>query len=524
MKKLYCGGGDKGLVRVLSYGILLAVLAVLMLFLHLRVDTLLDSDMAAELELASLLASEGRILSPNWYYSTELRVLNTQIFYSFFFHLTQNWHWVRILSDAVMLILMLLCCNYYYRACGYQNAIITAAVLVLPFSRIYFNFVLRGAYYIPHIAITFLSLALMECYLKDKKNRFGYLGAEIVLAVIAGMGGPRQLLVTYLPMLLAAIGIWWCKNEEDDSIKNLFFAAVTFCSSAVGYGINTKILARKYHFQQWDGLNFTNFQLNRLEQVLNGILTSYGYKTGRIFSVGNLASNAAALCCIVGTILAIVYALRKKEKVSKAYYRLAWLTAAAWGCFSILYCFTDFQYTDRYNLPIVVLSVPLITMAVHEVELKKIPKNVVVLGLAGLVLLNGAAVYRRIYKEDNTAELRQIASMLMEQGYEEGYGPFWCTHILTELSDGKIITWCWGDESGKNDNPYRIYRWLQPVERETTHPEGKVFVIIPNSKKENFTWLDKIYEKDIVYKSESYTVAGYNDYGTMLAAIPREEN
>lgn len=39
----------------------------------------LDADMASEQLLANLLAQEGGVMSTNWYYSTELRVLNTQL-------------------------------------------------------------------------------------------------------------------------------------------------------------------------------------------------------------------------------------------------------------------------------------------------------------------------------------------------------------------------------------------------------------------------------------------------------------
>gem|GEM_PF-5435070 len=39
----------------------------------------LDADMASEQLLANLLAQKGGVMSTNWYYSTELRVLNTQL-------------------------------------------------------------------------------------------------------------------------------------------------------------------------------------------------------------------------------------------------------------------------------------------------------------------------------------------------------------------------------------------------------------------------------------------------------------
>ena len=46
---------------------------------------LINSDTASEMILGNELAKNGGLLSKAWYYSTELRVLNTQIFYKIAF-------------------------------------------------------------------------------------------------------------------------------------------------------------------------------------------------------------------------------------------------------------------------------------------------------------------------------------------------------------------------------------------------------------------------------------------------------
>ena len=62
----------------------------------------LDSDMSSELMLAELLSREGGIISKNWYYSTELRVLNTQLVFAPLFLLFDNWHAVRVLGTLIL--------------------------------------------------------------------------------------------------------------------------------------------------------------------------------------------------------------------------------------------------------------------------------------------------------------------------------------------------------------------------------------------------------------------------------------
>ena len=68
----------------------------------LRVEKLLDADMSSEMVLSDLLAKEGRIITPNWKYSTEIRFLNNQLFYSLFLTITKSYRLSRLLSGVVL--------------------------------------------------------------------------------------------------------------------------------------------------------------------------------------------------------------------------------------------------------------------------------------------------------------------------------------------------------------------------------------------------------------------------------------
>ena len=67
----------------------------------------LDADMASEQLLANLLAQEGGVMSTNWYYSTELRALNTQLVMAPLFRLFTSWHTVRVVGSVVLILLYL---------------------------------------------------------------------------------------------------------------------------------------------------------------------------------------------------------------------------------------------------------------------------------------------------------------------------------------------------------------------------------------------------------------------------------
>lgn len=190
---------------LMAGGLALEMLVVL-LFLNARINALLDSDMSSEMVLAQLLAKENAALSTQWYYSTELRVLNTQLLYAFFFKLSNNWHWIRMAS--IICLWCIIIGIYYFWACAEgckKYFLITALLLLAPISEDYFRFVLAGVYYIPHIAIAFAALAMNELYMKAQRgSRKLWLVVSVLLAFVAGLGGPREIIALYGPIGVAA--------------------------------------------------------------------------------------------------------------------------------------------------------------------------------------------------------------------------------------------------------------------------------------------------------------------------------
>lgn len=177
-------------------------------FIRTRMTFLLNSDDSSELILGQLLANENRLLSKSWYYSTELRVVNTQIFYAFFFKIFHSWHRVRIASYGCLYIVMI--AAYYFACRGLRIKryfLITAALLMIPFSSGYFSIVLKGAYYIPHIAITFFTLGLCESYVAEERGKRQkiYLLIAFLSSILASMGGARQVIILYIPLIFVSI-------------------------------------------------------------------------------------------------------------------------------------------------------------------------------------------------------------------------------------------------------------------------------------------------------------------------------
>ena len=82
---------------------------------------LLDSDASSELVLARLLADTNQILSRDWFYSTELRVLNTQLIYMPLFKIFSDWKLVRFFGALLLQAILVLSYYFLSRQAGFSR-------------------------------------------------------------------------------------------------------------------------------------------------------------------------------------------------------------------------------------------------------------------------------------------------------------------------------------------------------------------------------------------------------------------
>ena len=491
-------------------------MAITFFYIKGHLYTRLNSDDASELILGKLLASENTLISKNWYYSTELRVLNTNIFYALLFKLTDNFFVVRMVSYLLMWIALLL---VYFGLCKAlnieRNKIVSACLLFIPFSDYYYSFVLSTAYYIPHIAISFLTIMFLELYL-NKKNGV-YLISGGALSLIAGLGGPRQILVTYLPLFLASL--FTCLFNKDKDYSFFKYALIILMCSGIGYVINSKILHSYFTFANYDDIRFKTFDIDRLVVLFNGFVSNYGYRLGKVMSTITI-TNAIAGICILLSIYAIYYPLKHKDKVSDSYYHFSLFVLFAYLIFILLYAFTDMFYLDRYYLPIIILYVPLIALFFNEVEINifNIKKTYIFTLFVLMIFAQGVAYMYSYNNFDGNAERREIIKLLEDNDYKNGYASFWNGNVYTELSNGAIEIWVFQDTTLKSTQGFdELYKWLQVKDHMFNNPSGKVFVLLSSDEYKN-TPLKKYLSKDnVVYNSDNYIVFGYDSYEELVA-------
>ena len=534
----------KNFWTVLPWIWLALMFVIYIVYLNAHATQHLDADMSSEMVLSHLLSEEGGILSENWYYSTELRVVNTQLVLSFFFRIFNSWHLVRIFSSAALMLILLASFYYLCVQMGCRKYFpLAGSILLIPFCSDYYDFVMLGLYYYPHISFTFISLGLVFHYgnAKRKWEQTAVLGAAFLVSMLAALGGPRQILVTYLPMLLTSCGCiflqmsrngfrkvtnqFWSEKTVSYAACSLFFMAGCF----VGHRINTTILSVKYPFQHYFGLAWTEFSWDGLVTVFRGFLAMLGYSEGYVMS-GTTIRNGVALLFAVLLVWYIGQVIGKTQIDEVLFVALTLFFGI--GCYVILYAFTDMMYSQRYILPIMILIIPLFACAMKYglfsegqdsslTEKTSKLQMYLPMGILCCTFVSGLLFYQEKGRIDMTADLRSAVEAVKED-YSTGYATFWNANIVTELSDGKIDMYDWLDSKSPENlaNVDTLYEWLQ-VKRHHEHPDGKVFLLFTSEEFGRYTLCQRISKDDALFDSGGYLVFGYDNYETMAEDLAK---
>lgn len=501
--------------KIVSWTWLGCVLVIYALFLWNKIHCLIDSDMSSELILGNILSKEHGILTDKWFYSTELRFLNTQLVYKLVFVFSNNWRIVRCVS-SVFLMIVLLSCFYYmmYQLECKKFFPLLSPFLIWNYSNEYFVYISRGLYYIPHVCISFLTIGMLWQCVKSSNKLQKYLVAVLmaVLALFAGMGGPRQIIILYLPILLSAV-IWFIVKKDNGEarkkVQYMILCSVNFIFSVAGYFINSKILSHRFQFMIFE-IHYKEFSLESLVQAFNGILRIFGYSDGKIFSFATVL-NGCMFLVIIMMIVSIYIGVTRKDETASFGASVSFYLLCATVINTLLYAFTDMPYEDRYYLPIVVFAIPVIALNIGEVSCNLQAKKIICTLVIFLVYACGV---RKLYVSvdiDVTAQIREVTNYLLDKNVVNGYSTYWNGNVMTELSNGKIEVWATYETENlfrKDDN---LFRWLQLKDHIDCKPEGKIFVLL--SREEYASCLQEVLSpEDAAFSNTNYVLYVFNSY------------
>ena len=452
---------------------------------------IVDSDLASEMILSDLLNKEGTIISHNWFYSTELKVVNLQWFYRLGLLIFPNdWHLARTFGMAITLALFAAAMLFFVKCAGLGRAgLWMVGTLLWPFGQHYLVYAIYGGYYLVYTFFYMLVLALVLRSLNaDKKHCALQWVLACVITAVAGMNGVKQLMVFHAPLCLAAAILlvlalhscgktdWKAALDACRKEVRLFAASlVTAVAAAAGYFVSNAVLSRMYDFKSY---NFIVWNRDEdwftLDRILMDFFHEFGYENGSgVFHFGGIAAAVGLLlgCWMFFCIVRLLLRLDKLERNDKL---LVLLLVAM-----LAVCGVAYTYFHEYYLYFWLMNMP-VAIAVMAVEIKTEDfhilgaRQLLGVGLAVCFTLCTVSTVRQEQEHPYLAHkgLNTAAEWLVDNGYTQGYSTFWNGNAMTELTSGKLEVWT----LQSLDRDY-VPNWLQPKSHLTTDPEHPFLLI-----------------------------------------------
>ncbi|MCM1468095.1 MAG: hypothetical protein NC086_08100 [Alistipes sp.] len=471
-------GKHKELTYLIPSVIIMSVVFIITYFYSANV---INSDMAAELILAKELLREHKLFTKNWFYSTEVRVVYTQLISMVLFLFMRSWSMVRAVMNLICSVLMVVSYLYMVKPLGInkKTAYLSTSLLLIPFSTDFISIMQVGNSYMPHVIFCFLGMGLaLRLFDEIKiKNICFYM----LVMVICGVSGIRYALVLTLPLLAAALLV--CEEEAYREKRTVFSKALLkdrrvrialtgLLGYLAGYLVNGLYFGRYYFVEKYDSLAMTDFHvgdnnyniLEHLSRAITDIFRLFGYVDGvGVLSFSGIQSMAAI--CLVAALLYmfwIVYRGKEEEKVR--FFKFFTLMVLIMNV--AVFIFINSMSGVRYFILIYVFYIPLIALYFEKYSQKHydISKAVNMLFIVCCVILCITNLRYIVVCEEND-EIKEAAQFLEEKQAKFGMTTFWNGDILTELSDGDIQV----VNIAENKFIYP-YKWLMParfLERDT---------------------------------------------------------
>lgn len=447
----------------------------------------IDSDMSAEMVFSNVLGETGHyIASTHWYYSTEFRILYTQLIFVPLLKIIPSWAVVRIITNMITYVILVL--SYFFMMKGYEKKYIylTSSVLLLPISEAIAQHVQMGNTYMPHIILMFLSIGLVRrVEAEEARNRkvLWYL-ILIALSVVCGASGVRYFLIIYAPLLITAFLRAYVKcGIKEGALKKwrselglIKIAVISSAAAFAGYVYNVVIIRQSYQFTTYETLSFATINngiwYERVASVFGCLLEIFGYIPG-----GSVLSLRGVVTMIAFVMIVLTYLLVKRtsEDVfggSGALGRDDVYTdadmsdmffihffVAGFAVMAFFLTFTDTTLTPRYFSTCIYMALPILTIWLDR-EGEPAVKQVFIIVLAGCLALSTLKISYSMATNDKNAARREVVEYILSDPQKFGYRGFSFfadSNVLVELSDGKLTV------SALNEESFDSFNWSTAV-------------------------------------------------------------
>ena len=458
----------------------------------------LDSDMASELALAGQLVKEGTLISREWVYSTEVRVLSTQLVFTPLMALfPHNWRLVRTLGCLILQAMLAASAYFCGRSLGANKrfSLLFAGLSICPCSVVYAQMVTIGAYYVPHAVLTNLCVGLTARLMRMEKGGKRTVVLLLLTAMCALMGATsiRYPFCATIPVAAAGIWAYLFPAGDENALRtrreygNLALTTAVCVVSVIGFAVGQRILAKVclYDASRYGGVRlaaFTSADMpNLIQQALGGLARLMGYRERSVLlSVHGLTSACALLLPAAAAVL-LGRALKAARESGNNVLRFGGLTLAMSAAItSLSFVLLEDLYLNRYWIPLMTLGAPVMAACLSR-ETNRPLKRVCALLFAGVVVVSSAMQISETMKSPEITNVqRERAAYLKESGLTFGYATFWNANVVTELTNGEVeaVAVTIGENARGQGVPC-LNEWLEvQADRRMERPDEPVFLML----------------------------------------------
>ncbi len=525
--------------RLLGLLLLCGAAFVLLLLNLFYLENWLDSDMAAEMIFSRLLLDERKVIATgSWFYSTEFRVLYTQLIMEPLFVFLKSWHWIRLITNVCTYGLLLASYLYMVRPLRLRRGLelFSALLLFVPFSETIMLHVHMGNTYMPHMILIFFVFGLFLRLTPAGEKKLLPVGLYVLLCLICGVSGVRYVLALQAPLFLSSLilqaaspafpafrrkpGLWEAKALlEQEEIRYVFYSGGGLAAAMAGYLINTRIIRQVFVFQTYEAVNFVHIYqgslTDRLQDTFGSLIMLFGYIPGK----GFLSLRGVITLCGMLILAGLVYVWNRlrhilsedggrntepgKRDQSRRFLLL--FVGAAFVLNSFVFVFTTSTIVPRYYITVVMFMAPLLGIYWETEELLFDRRGLTLLMAAALTLSAAKTTYS-FMTTDKNEDKKKVSAFLEDQGYDFGYGTYWNANIMTELTDGAVeVANLWDVEEGS------FFRWSSPAKYyDADYRTGKVFVLLTRQEYEEHAGAAIVRDREPVYEDEGYVVLHFD--------------
>jgi len=528
------------LISALAIIVFLLVLCFISFFSYFRGWQWLDSDHSSEMILGKLLAKENALVSTNWLYSTEIRLVYQTIFTMPLFKLLghlNNWALIRSINILLNNLVLFLSYIFMMKQLPVKTKwlLVSGIFLIIPLSLEYWNIVTFGGYYVFFIAQLFCCLGLFF-RLKDHEAKGKKLPASLflfsMLSFILGAQGVRSLLIIYIPLFLACVYVW--TGMKPKKYFPLFLGCIGLVFSGSGYAINS-LLHFRYSFRSYENMRIDNLFANLFSKLSSCLADLAGFFG---LSAGSPLLSARGLFGIAAIIVALLFAravysaladrlpafdpAETDEQVKLKFIPVFFGVSALFNIF--IFIIVDQAVIERHFIPFMVLYVPLAAILFEQAEKAQghLKRTAFFCGILLFMAGQGCLNFQNLAVRDLNSTRKGYIQYLLDNRLAYGFATFFNANLTTELSNGRIELAGLDPRlrSGSNISQFRIMDTLVPVEYfNPSYHHGESFMLLSHDEWDLARGIRSLAGVKPAYEDDNFIVLLYPSAETIYREI-----